>query len=258
MQYHGIASYKFEYQLSTGGDWTTAVTTPSTATSYGYTYSRLTAGTGYNLRVTVTDNAGNSGTGTNTVTTKNPEKNPGGVINDIISMEEGFTIPTDNIITDNLGKQIDLETSSRKILIPGRISGSSDQYYETDQNETWYVFAEDSTYLYVVSIGNYITLNGLTGWANQPGLLDSVCKASYGGITGDENDVRSLSWKDFIGRGTLPAGLYSSQSWDMSSNYALPSGAKEYKLDWWFENAFKQPLMFEFPYWDVSTYSKRR
>ena len=83
IQYHGIASYKFEYQLSTGGDWTTAVTTPSTATSYAYTYSSLTAGTGYNLRVTVTDNAGNSGTGTKTGTTKKPEKNPGGVIEDI-------------------------------------------------------------------------------------------------------------------------------------------------------------------------------
>ena len=87
IQYHGIASYKFEYQLSTGGDWTTAVTTPSTATSYAYTIEGLTAGTGYNLRVTVTDNAGNSGTGTNTGTTKKPEKNPGGVITDITTDE---------------------------------------------------------------------------------------------------------------------------------------------------------------------------
>ena len=61
IQYHGIASYKVEYQLSTGGDWTTAVTTPSTATSYAHTIEGLTAGTGYNLRVTVTDNAGNIG-----------------------------------------------------------------------------------------------------------------------------------------------------------------------------------------------------
>ena len=87
IQYHGIASYKFEYQLSTGGDWTTAVTTPSTATSYAYTIEGLTAGTGYNLRVTVTDNAANSGTGTNTGTTKKPEKNPGGVITDITTDE---------------------------------------------------------------------------------------------------------------------------------------------------------------------------
>ena len=87
IQYHGIASYKFEYQLSTGGDWQTAVTTPSTATSYAHTIEGLTAGTGYNLRVTVTDNAGNSGTGTNIGTTKKPEKNPGGVINNITTDE---------------------------------------------------------------------------------------------------------------------------------------------------------------------------
>ena len=87
MQYHGIASYKVEYQLSTGGDWTTAVTTPSTATSYAYTIEGLTASTEYNLKVTVTDNAGNSGTGTNIGTTKKPEKNPGGVINNITTDE---------------------------------------------------------------------------------------------------------------------------------------------------------------------------
>ena len=105
IQYHGIASYKFEYQLSTGGDWTTAVTTPSTATSYAYTIEGLTAGTGYNLRVTVTDNAGNSGTGTKTGTTKKPEKNPGGIINDITT--ETLITPEQNANCTRKGKSVD-------------------------------------------------------------------------------------------------------------------------------------------------------
>ena len=107
MQYHGIASYKFEYQLSTGGDWTTAVTTPSTATSYAHTIEGLTAGTGYNLRVTVIDNAGNSGTGTNTGTTKKPEKNPSGIIENITTGTILYPGKNSEIITTRTGKTVD-------------------------------------------------------------------------------------------------------------------------------------------------------
>ena len=100
MQYHGIASYKFEYQLSTGGDWQTALdTTANTANSYEYTYGSLTGGKSYNLRVTVTDRAGNSSTGTNTGTTKKPEKNPGGVIDNIVSDDITVVTPETNLKT---------------------------------------------------------------------------------------------------------------------------------------------------------------
>ena len=103
MQYHGIASYKLEYQLSTGGDWTTAVdTTANTANSYEYTYGSLTGGKSYNLRVTVTDRAGNSSTGTNTGTTKKPEKNPGGVIDNIVS--DDITVVTPAIDLTSIGR----------------------------------------------------------------------------------------------------------------------------------------------------------
>ena len=118
IQYHGIASYKFEYQLSTGGDWTTAVDTPNTSTSYAYTIEGLKGGKGYNLRVTATDRAGNSSTGTNTGTTVKPEKNPGGVINNITSNGNDFEIDTTYSNDANIGKKINFTTVGKTFTIP--------------------------------------------------------------------------------------------------------------------------------------------
>ena len=154
MQYHGIASYKFEYQLSTGGDWTTAVdTTASTDNSYEYTYGSLTGGKSYNLRVTVTDRAGNSSTGTNTGTTKIPEKNPGGVIGNITTDEKHFSIPTTGRYSSNLGKIVIYEPFQKSVTVPASITGApTDQVYSSTSNLTWYVVAETSDALYVSTL----------------------------------------------------------------------------------------------------------
>ena len=133
MQYHGIASYTFEYKLSTAGNWTTALT----QTSANYTCEGLTGGKSYDLRVTVTDRAGNSSTGTNTGTTKKPEKNPGGVIEDITSdpsmdlttntsdltklekrrVNYKFDEKTVHISQDIAGKEQEIKRSTIRILV---------------------------------------------------------------------------------------------------------------------------------------------
>ena len=61
----GVYSYQFQRSTtsSTSG-FTTVETKTSSASSYSYTYSSLTAGTTYYLRVIVTDKAGNTKTGT--------------------------------------------------------------------------------------------------------------------------------------------------------------------------------------------------
>ena len=61
----GIYSYQFQRSAtsSTSG-FSTVATQASSATSYSYTYTGLTAGTTYYLRVIVTDKAGNAKTGT--------------------------------------------------------------------------------------------------------------------------------------------------------------------------------------------------
>ena len=124
MQYHGIASYKLEYQLSTGGEWQTALdTTASTATSYPYTIEGLTGGTSYNLRVTVVDRAGNTDIGTNTATTKKPEKNPGGVITDITTDEYIYLGQHGNIQYLNAGINVDYQYRPRTATVSGDICG---------------------------------------------------------------------------------------------------------------------------------------
>ena len=117
MQYHGIASYKFEYQLSTGGDWTTAVDTPNTSTSYAYTIEGLTGGKGYNLKVTVTDNAGNIGTGTDTANTEKPEKNPGGVITDIEMNDFNYPGKKSTAVTNRMCTSVTIEAEPRTVTV---------------------------------------------------------------------------------------------------------------------------------------------
>jgi len=121
MQYHGIASYKLEYQLSTGGEWQTALdTTASTATSYPYTIEGLTEGKSYNLRVTVTDRAGNTGTGSKTASTKKPEKNPGGVISNITTDTLIYPGQNSDIITKYTGQTVDYTFSPKTVTIPSK------------------------------------------------------------------------------------------------------------------------------------------
>ncbi len=61
----GIYSYQFQRSTTSAtSGFTTVATQTSSATSYSYTYTGLTEGTTYYLRVIVTDRAGNTRTGT--------------------------------------------------------------------------------------------------------------------------------------------------------------------------------------------------
>ena len=166
MQYHGIASYKFEYQLSTGGDWTTAVTTPSTATSYAYTIEGLTGGNSYNLRVKVADKAGNTGTGTNIATTKKPEKNPGGVINNITSEEIIYIGKTSPLITTNIGKTVEYDFTQKTVTFSENLSGGQTSYTGKVYSD-WVCFAEDENFFGLISRGEKLKLVGVKGYNNR-------------------------------------------------------------------------------------------
>ncbi|MCI8396896.1 MAG: hypothetical protein HFJ52_04425, partial [Clostridia bacterium] len=61
--------YKFEYKKTSTSTWTYATTKTTSSTSCAYTYSVPTDGTTYNLRVTVTDEAGWTKEGTANATT---------------------------------------------------------------------------------------------------------------------------------------------------------------------------------------------
>ena len=183
MQYHGIASYKFEYQLSTGGDWQTALdTTASTANSYEYTYGSLTGGKSYNLRVTVTDRAGNSSTGTNTGTTKKLEKNPGGVIEDIV---------VDNVTYPGQNSSIDFSRSGA--ILPITCETRSCQYdlmseykvkrltYTPLPDPVWVLICEDKDNYFASTLGTQITNIDKHPYNSKRlvGTLDGICEYCY-------------------------------------------------------------------------------
>ena len=150
MQYHGIASYKFEYQLTTGGDWQTALdTTASTANSYEYTYGSLTGGKSYNLRVTVTDRAGNSSTGTNTGTTVKSEKNPGGIITDIVSDDTLQPILPSTDFNTIKQTPVNYEYEEKKVFISSSICGSTNEITGTVTGN-WLLLYETRRFLLLV------------------------------------------------------------------------------------------------------------
>lgn len=83
--YHGIASYKFEYKLTSSNDWITKQTITTSENSAKYTYTGLREKTSYDFRVTVTDKAGNTNisavkTGTTAETKDETAPNPPNVV----------------------------------------------------------------------------------------------------------------------------------------------------------------------------------
>ena len=197
MQYHGIASYKFEYKLSTDTNWTTGTTTNSSNGSCDYTIEGLTSGKSYNIQVTVTDRAGNSGMATTVARTSKHEKNPGGVITDITTSED-LIIPgwDSELITTNIGKTVNYTYTERKIDISG-IDGIDNNTINAPKIVEWKILAEDEKYIFITARGASITLRGLKGYSNGVGILHTLCEEIYGHM-GEPHpiQVRSLCLED--------------------------------------------------------------
>lgn len=147
--YHGIASYRFEYKLSTDSNWTTEPTQNTNNGSCNYTFERLTGGKSYDLRVTVTDQAGNSGTGTNTANTSKPEKNPGGIIEDITTDDLPMMGQNSNLTTENMGKPYDM-FNTKKTLTYSIYKDGTKETITFPEGIDWFVFAEDEATTYVL------------------------------------------------------------------------------------------------------------
>lgn len=83
--YHGIASYKFEYKLTSSNDWISKETIVTNENASKYTYTGLREKTSYDFRVTATDKAGNTNisavkTGTTAETKDNTPPNAPNVV----------------------------------------------------------------------------------------------------------------------------------------------------------------------------------
>ena len=185
--YHGIASYKFEYQLSTGGDWTTAATTPSTATSYNYTYQGLTAETRYNLKVTVIDHAGNIGAIDGNSTTISAGYEP-------IEADIGkpvYYVPKTNTFSKEILKQY---------------SGSTNNSYDFSTDSTLrFIWNLDDRYMYLVpgrvgkgtDVANgKIWLGEYLGYNNGLTLLNQICSTCFSNSAYSDLSVKHMALSD--------------------------------------------------------------
>lgn len=159
----GIAKYVFEYKESTASSWTTSIEQTSLPSSYEYT--GLTAGTTYNFRVRIIDNAGNESTGTGV--TETPE------IEVPVPMEAYLDFT-------NIGKSIDYKPKTGQSFncvrtINGTstdLSGTSGGTYRTsDYDGNWVIWGEDDGAIYIttatVITGNLFKLSGILGYVNR-------------------------------------------------------------------------------------------
>ena len=204
----GIASYKFEYKLSTASSWSTAATKTSTSTSYSYTYTGLTEGKTYNLRVTVTDKAGNAYTGSSVNGT---------------TKTSGIT-PTP---TSDIGKYVNYKPTSGSYTASRSYSGSgSNQSFSTETSLKWRIWNVDSSKIYLISdqpTTSVLTLSSAIGYNNGVTLLDNICNScyknsSYSGIT-----ARNLKVEDVTAIATVSnsaGSAYGTQPY--SYTFAAP------------------------------------
>ncbi|MCI8396228.1 MAG: hypothetical protein HFJ52_00575, partial [Clostridia bacterium] len=177
----GVQSYKFEYKKTSTSTWTTATTKTTSATSCTYTYSVPSDNTTYNLRVTVTDNAGWTNEGTGSATTNKANTAP--------TVTASFASKTTNSITINAKGQdreggtltytLYIKTASGSWQSKATTTGSpNSQVTMTARGLTEY-----TDYYYKVDVRDNGNLTGTTG---QLGAIKTYCpgtKTCTGTIT---------------------------------------------------------------------------
>ena len=201
---HGVVSYKFEYKLENEADYKLGKEIDSSKNSCNYTYIDLTQEVVNNLKVTATDNKGNSKESTLDVT---PEKLG-------ITMTEA-----------DIGKTVDYTPSGGEYSIPqfdGKnvgYSGASAQTLKTQGQKSgeiplgWKIWSIDSNNISLISdeaTSSKLVLNGDLGYNNSVTLLDKICETCYQNLElYPKMKTRNLKLDDLIA-GTvlkLPAEL---------------------------------------------------
>ena len=181
----GVKSYKFEYKKTSTSTWTNATTKTTSSTSCAYTYSVPTDGTTYNLRVTVTDNAGWTNEGTETATTT--------IANTAPTVTASFASKDTNYITINATGQ-DKEGGTLKYTLYVKTESGSWQSKATTTGSpnskvtlTASGLTEYTDYYYKVDVRDNGNLTGTTG---QLGSVRTYClgpgqctrKSYYSGV----------------------------------------------------------------------------
>ncbi len=178
----GVATYKF--QASTSSSFSSIAKESTAQTSNTYTFSGLTAGTTYYLRVIVTDNAGRTRT-SSTVT--QATKTSGMSSSDLGK-------------TTEIGKYVNYVPSGSNYTIDGTYSGTgSNQTFATDNSMKWRIWGVSGNKLLLISetLAGNIQLQGANGYNNGVKILNDACSTAFGNSSyGSAIKVRSINQDD--------------------------------------------------------------
>ena len=167
----GIESYKYEYKKSSETTYTTAATTSSST----YRYTNLADGTEYNLRVTVTDKAGNQATSNATQTTQTANSGPvlaSVTLNSKTTSSITIAARATDADGDNLTYMLYTGTSSSSLSLAG-ISSSIAQGTQTTLSKS--SLSSYTDYYYRIDVTD--------GKATTQGSVNSVRTYCPGGST---------------------------------------------------------------------------
>ncbi len=178
----GIATYKF--QASTVNTFASIAKETTAQTSNSYTFSGLTSGTTYYIRVIVTDNAGKTKTSATvtqaTVTAGKP--------------------PEELEKTEYAGKYVDYKPAGSNYTVSSTYSGtSSNQTFSANNNMKWRIWGVQGNKLLLISetLAGSITFQAANGYNNAVKILNDACATAFGNSTyGSAITVRSINQDD--------------------------------------------------------------
>ena len=211
----GIISYAFQIsQTENEEDFTTVETVASTENTCAYTYTGLTLGTRYYLRVIVTDIAGYS------------------TVSEIVKRSTQDNGVTDTVLAESIGKYVDYTPISGSFTSSRVYNGYNyDQNFSTNTDTQWRIlFVNNDTVTLIAEnlTNSWFYFEGWNGYNNGVKLLNDACKAMY-----------SNSSLGAVARSIKIEDIENVSSYDKATytNYGKEYSPSSYKA---YPNIFKQ------------------
>jgi len=220
----GIASYTFYYRVNdtqhaTGNIWEGEYKKVSSSATYEFPYpaADLEVGTTYDLKVTVTDAAGNTNS-----------KEVEGVL---LEKQLGY-IP----VASDIGKTISGYTpngSSYTTNTTNQGGGSATTFANTEDVDGWRIWKVTDTQIQIISTKGTPTklyLGTLAGYNNGVKILDDICGQVFSNSTlkGKGATARNMKLSDIIGTNENDTTVIKSDVKNLNTEYGghgdMPSG----------------------------------
>ena len=198
----GIYSYSFQYKKKTETNWSTIDQKVTRDQTLEYTYKNLEGLTEYEVKLIITDKAGNEEVYTNTAMTK---KEP------------------------QIGDYVDYTPDNGSYIVEAKYSGHTEDQTFTTENFGWRIWNIDKENDELVLISDNmttqaITLKGYQGYNNVVPILHNICENCYSntklhGISRSINYENTLYYLNTENKPYYsPTGLYTNGHIRLSAN----------------------------------------